>query len=201
MPRPKNGPTPSESRAALVASAARRFAQNGYQRTSLAQIASDAGMKAPSLLYHFGSKEELFNAVLRETWGQVRTELLPVLSEQTDPETMFTRVLTTFTRIEHTQDSLYTQLHATLLSGVGIGRAAVQDTLIPLIDDIEAAIRRVAGPHAADAPIRSILLYVVLAHTAQHQLVQLAPAERAGIEANEAQIVVNLLRASIPDRT
>jgi AcrR family transcriptional regulator len=157
-------------------------------------------MKAPSLLYHFGSKEELFNAVLRETWGQVRNALLPVLSEQTDPETMFTRVLTTFTRIEHGQDSLYTQLHATLLSGVGIGRAAVEDTLIPLIDDIEAAIRRVAGPLAADAPIRSILLYVVLAHTAQHQLVQLAPAERAGIEANETQIVVNLLRASMPDR-
>lgn len=45
---------------ALQAEALKRFADQGYAATSLAQIAGDVGIKAPSIYSHFKSKDELF---------------------------------------------------------------------------------------------------------------------------------------------
>jgi AcrR family transcriptional regulator len=198
MPGPRGPRNPEETRRRLVAAAARRFADQGYVRTSLNEIAREAGMTAPSLLYHFPSKEALFNAVLRATWSEVRERLEPILAEPLDAETMLVRVLQEFTSYEDDEELLFTELHAALLSGDGTGAEAVNDTLLPLIDEIEDAIRRAAGsPPADEAPIRQVLLYIVLAHTAQHQLGRLAPSEIELLSAREPALVVALLGAAV----
>jgi AcrR family transcriptional regulator len=53
------------SRQQILAVAAKLFGARGYAATSLRDIASDSGMKAGSLYYHFASKEELAAEVLR----------------------------------------------------------------------------------------------------------------------------------------
>ena len=197
MGRPPGTSDPAATTARLVEAATRRFSERGYGRTSLAQVAADAGMTAPSLLYHFSSKEDLFNAVLRATWRRVRADLAPILEQDLDAETMLTLSLQTLLGREQRQAALFRQLHAALLSGDGVGAAAVNDTLLPLIDDIEAAVRRASPSTPPDAPVREALLYVVLAHTAKHPLGQLAPHELQRIEAHEVQLVVALLRSAL----
>lgn len=54
---------PSERRAALVEEAARLFGRNGYDRTSMRDIAAAFGILPGSLYHHFASKEALFVAV------------------------------------------------------------------------------------------------------------------------------------------
>ncbi len=60
--------------------ATRRFARQGFDSTSLQEIADEVGVKKPSLLHHFPSKAELLRGVLDnlfEHW----TESLPRLLE------------------------------------------------------------------------------------------------------------------------
>src|SRR5215471_2184823 len=48
----------------LIATAAKLFAEQGYAATSLRQIIAEAGVNLAAVHYHFGSKEELLDAVV-----------------------------------------------------------------------------------------------------------------------------------------
>lgn len=53
-------------RALILRTAARLFRQNGYERTSVRQIAEALEMTSGSLFYHYASKEDLLVAVMEE---------------------------------------------------------------------------------------------------------------------------------------
>ncbi|CQD10578.1 transcriptional regulator [Mycolicibacterium conceptionense] len=53
------------SRDAVLAAAKLRFAAEGYEKTTLRAIASDAHVDASMVLYLFGSKADLFRESLR----------------------------------------------------------------------------------------------------------------------------------------
>ena len=56
----------ARGRARILEEAAGIFVERGYAETSLRGIASAAGMKAGSVYYHFESKDEIIESVLRE---------------------------------------------------------------------------------------------------------------------------------------
>lgn len=57
---------PITSRDRVLDAAAERFVAQGYDATTLRQIAGDVGIKAGSIYHHFDSKDELFTAVLQQ---------------------------------------------------------------------------------------------------------------------------------------
>ena len=66
-------------RAEILSQATRLFAEQGYDGTSVQEIADAVGIRKPSLLYHFKSKDELREKVLAQMlahWNAVLPGLL-----------------------------------------------------------------------------------------------------------------------------
>jgi TetR/AcrR family transcriptional regulator len=63
---------PERSRAAILDAAERLFAAQGYDATSLNQVGAAAGVSRGTPGYFFGSKSELYQAVLNRCFAEVR---------------------------------------------------------------------------------------------------------------------------------
>lgn len=67
-------------RRTLISAARQRFARYGYRRTSIAELARDAGIAKGSVYLFFASKADVFLAVALEVEAEVRTALLEELA-------------------------------------------------------------------------------------------------------------------------
>jgi AcrR family transcriptional regulator len=68
------------SREAILAAAERLFAGRGYEGVSLAEIGAEAGVSRGTPSYFFGSKEELYRAVLARMTRDREAALTPVFA-------------------------------------------------------------------------------------------------------------------------
>ncbi len=177
----------------MLDAAARLFAADGYHATSLARIANAAQITAPSLLHYFPNKEALFDEVLRVAWTSLADELRPMLDDEADPAAMVGHVLGTVSAAE--SDGLLTAITAALFSGPGLGARAINDTLLPLMDELDERLRAAtAGAIHPDAPVRETLIYLAIGHAAQHQFGLVAPEAARATAGEEPSIAITLLQ-------
>ena len=64
--------------------AIRIFGQNGFSGTSMREIAEAAGVTKPAIYYHYGSKEELFRAVVHWCFERSMQTLEPAFQDRGD---------------------------------------------------------------------------------------------------------------------
>lgn len=70
-PKSRSGGRSAAKREAIVESAMRHFAQDGYQGARVADIAHELGIAKGSIFQHFGSKEGLFFSAYRKAVGSL----------------------------------------------------------------------------------------------------------------------------------
>lgn len=78
----------------IIETARKLFAENGYEETSMNQIAAVVGMSRPTLYYYFRTKEKLYQAV----FGDIVSLILPRLQTLLGSDEPF------FERISHVID-------------------------------------------------------------------------------------------------
>ncbi len=74
-----------QRRATLMAAAARRFAEQGYHQTSVAEIVDELAVGKGVFYWYFDSKEELFCEILRDAQLSLRRRQQHTLAAATDP--------------------------------------------------------------------------------------------------------------------
>jgi TetR/AcrR family transcriptional regulator len=72
-----------QTRAEIVAAAERYFAERGFEATRLEDIATEVGIRRAAIFYHFGTKQELYAAVLDEVFRDL-AESLPTGGSATE---------------------------------------------------------------------------------------------------------------------
>jgi AcrR family transcriptional regulator len=73
-------------RQAIMVVAKRLFAQRGYQATSIADLAGEAGLPVGSVYTYFENKEDLLRCVVEEGWGGFFEGLQGALALSESPE-------------------------------------------------------------------------------------------------------------------
>ena len=86
MPTAKRQKKPPRRETSIEAASA-LFARNGYDGTSMRDIAAESGILAGSLYYYFASKEEMFAAVHEQAINRLCTGTLQAITPAADPWT------------------------------------------------------------------------------------------------------------------
>ena len=138
MARPRLRPEDLDTAERILAAAEQAFAAHGHRGTRLEDIAAEAGITRPSLLYHFGSKDLLYGAVVRRAFQRLGGGLLRALGGE---GTLEARLEAAFGVLQAylAQDRAFAPLVLReVLDGTGPGRDLIVEQVVPLLDRIDA---------------------------------------------------------------
>ena len=74
----------NEKQLQIMAVALRLFAENGYHRTSIRDIAREAEVNVAMVSYYFGSKDNLLEAVFINHFGSIRSAFTTIINQRED---------------------------------------------------------------------------------------------------------------------
>jgi TetR/AcrR family transcriptional regulator, cholesterol catabolism regulator len=73
-------------RADIIAAAASLFAEVGYERTTVRQLAQKLGLMTGSIFHHFGTKEEILVAVMSHALEDANDRLVEAVGSANEPK-------------------------------------------------------------------------------------------------------------------
>ena len=82
MNRPARPKTPAPGARRIESAARRLFASRGYAGTSMAEIATAAGVSKATVFHHYRSKRALYEALLGDAFAGFREQLIPLLDTE-----------------------------------------------------------------------------------------------------------------------
>jgi AcrR family transcriptional regulator len=147
----------------LLDAAAAEFATHGFERATLADIASRAGIRRSSLLYHFESKEQLYGAVVTRTFELLGAVLEPPMLSTVPFEQQLEAMLRGYFEFA-TSRSLDTRLIVReMLEEQGPGVEIVRARIAPLLDRVVCFVERAGeGQLRSGLPVRAAVQQVVM---------------------------------------
>jgi AcrR family transcriptional regulator len=162
MARPKTDTTVAATPVRILAAAETAFAAGGYTPTNLADIARSVGIRRPSLLYHFPSKEDLYSEVVAKVFGQMGQALLQAQEQPGDFEERLVSLARTFATFVQANPACASIIVRELVAPDGPGHAILRNQVVPLFDGVVAWIETEGrGRLRSTVDVRSAALHIV----------------------------------------
>ena len=175
MARPKNSATTLATRRAVLDAAERAFAGSG-QGARLADIAEQAGIKRPSLLYHYPSKDALHAAVVGRTFADLGQALLLGRSVPGDFPTQLRSMILAFSGFLRERPSAARIIVQEVIAESGPGQELLLAQAGPVLDGVEAWLREAGADHIrSDVSVRLAMLQLASDVLLRHAAGQLGP--------------------------
>lgn len=149
MARPKTSTIRVDTTERLLAAAELHFAREGYAETRLADVARDAGIRRSSLLYHFGSKEQLHDRVVQRAFEQLSGALEAGLGSGGTYPARVRAAVTRLLAFETTHPALAQIILRALIAPEGPDRARILAALRPIVDRMIAFVEDAGADYLA----------------------------------------------------
>lgn len=160
MGRPRKSERPDRIQETIVEAATELFSERGYDAVSLAVIAEKVGIRAPSVAYHFGSKEKLYEQVVQRFYGDLAGVLAPLIGDAVQSSEgagaharLWPQVQAALQALPARERDLLVTITTELLAA-GRGAAVIETALAPLLDQLVQSMQPACDERA---PIRSAI--------------------------------------------
>ncbi len=166
--RPRKKPAETATREKILKVARKFFAENGYHQTSLDKIAASIDIRVPSLLYHFPSKQKLYESVLKELMLDIDKVLDQAFEAQGTAGEGFQKALNLLVQFEKRESAI---IRIVLADSFTVGSPAqklLAEAVAPLLDRAEDYFRKQLGPSLSPkAPFREMMVMTLLAYASR----------------------------------
>lgn len=163
MARPKLDTQALATTERLLMAAEEEFGANGFEGARLSDIAERVGISRPSLLYHFESKQDLYEAVVRNAFLRLGESIAFDLDGPEPYAEKVVRAVEGFVEFIEARPSIARLLLRDVIDGRGPGHRMILEAGVPVLLAIESFIRRNGGERVRAFPIRQGLLQIVCA--------------------------------------
>jgi AcrR family transcriptional regulator len=136
------------------------FALNGLKATRLEDVAKFAGISRPSLLYHFSSKDLLYESVVTRIFDALAMSLGGAMAGQGDFDEQLLNVVRSFSEFLANRPNAAAILLREVISPEGPGRRRLVELGGPMIDQIEIWVSA-SGRIRPEVSVRSLLMHIV----------------------------------------
>lgn len=145
----------------ILEAAEREFAEHGYAAARLEDIALRAGIRRPSLLYHFDSKESLYAATVARSFERMGSALTASLGGPAPFPARIDAFMGVLGRFLVEHPHLAPLVVREVIAVRGPGRTLLLERAVPLLDAVEAAIRHEGAQELRrDVSVRQALVQV-----------------------------------------
>lgn len=163
MGRPRASTVVVETPERILEAASDAFGRDGFERTRLADVAAAVGIRRPSLLYHFPSKEALYGAVVRRAFARLDDALRASLAVPAEFAVAMDRAAAAYASFLEEHEPIARLILRELIDARGPGAELLLREIVPLLDLMESFVLDAGRDAIAPGlPVRAAILQIAV---------------------------------------
>lgn len=167
MGRPRKDAFDETTSVRVLRAAEQVFAERGFADARLEDIAAHAGIRRSSLLYHFGSKDNLYREVVDHAFGEIAAAIGRGMGKGDSYEEKVEATVMELLAFQREHEALMAVIFRAMLHPGTAGHDTIGEKFVVLIDQLEQYVVTIGRDRLpAGFPIRAIVTQLIVTHLA-----------------------------------